>query len=107
MKNKPKKPFIPAGRQETVRQNIVSVLTGQVLSVKDISKDVSISEKQIYEHLQHIHKTVSKGGKKLIIIPAECRKCGFSFNKRERYKKPGKCPVCRRESITEPFFTIE
>ncbi len=107
MKNKPKNPFIPAGRQETVRQDIISALVEQTHTAKDISKAVSIQEKEVYEHLRHIQKTISKGDQRLIVTPAECRKCGFSFKKRERYKKPGKCPVCRGESITEPLFIIK
>jgi len=37
---------------------------------------------------------------------AECRSCGFVFTKRDRLATPGKCPICRCESISEPFFTI-
>jgi hypothetical protein len=40
------------------------------------------------------------------VTPAECRKCGFVFQKREKLKKPGKCPICRSESIEEPLFGI-
>jgi hypothetical protein len=40
-------------------------------------------------------------------MPAVCKKCGFVFAKREKLKRPGKCPVCRGESIREPRFTIE
>jgi predicted Zn-ribbon and HTH transcriptional regulator len=107
MKNKPKKPTIPASRQDTIRQDIISALNGQTLSAKDISKEVSIPEKAAYEHLEHIRKTLSKGEQKLIVTPAECITCGFSFKKREKLKKPGKCPICRRESIAEPMFRIE
>ncbi|MEK6528299.1 MAG: transcriptional regulator [Nitrospirota bacterium] len=101
----PKKPFIPAERRETVRQNIISILRGQNLSAKGISAQVSASEKQVYEHLEHIQQTIKKEYQ-LIITPAECKKCGFIFKKRERLKKPGKCPVCRSESIQEPLFSI-
>lgn len=107
MKNKPKKPFIPAGRQDTVRQEIISALEGRTLSARDISGMVSISEKEVYEHLEHIRKTLSKGGHRLTVTPAGCRKCGFSFKKREKLKKPGKCPICRGESIGEPMFSLQ
>lgn len=100
-----KKPFIPVERLETVRQKIISVLEGQTLSAKEISAEVSAPEKQVYEHLGHIRQTIKKEYK-LIITPAECRKCGFVFKKRERLKKPGKCPLCRSESIQEPLFSI-
>ncbi|MBA3060962.1 MAG: transcriptional regulator, partial [Nitrospirae bacterium] len=39
--------------------------------------------------------------------PAECAKCSFVFRKRERLKKPGKCPICRSEFIQEPLFLIK
>ena len=106
MKRKPKEPFIPVERHETVRQKIISVLEGQTLSAKDISADVMVSEKEVYEHLKHIQKTLNKRERNLIITPAECKKCGFVFRKRDRLKKPGRCPVCRGELISEPLFSI-
>ena len=107
MKRKPKEPFIPVERHETVRQKIISVLEGQTLSAKDISADVMVSEKEVYEHLKHIQKTLNKRERNLIITPAECKKCGFVFRKRDRLKKPGRCPVCRGELISEPLFSIK
>ena len=88
-----------------MRKEIVSVLEGQTLSAKDISGAAGISEKQVYEHLQHIQKTINKDGYSLILTPAECKKCGFRFTKRGRLQKPGKCPLCRGQAITEPLFT--
>lgn len=105
-KKKIRKPFIPVERQETVRQQILFLLEGKTMSSKDISADIRVSEKDIYEHLEHIQRTVNKTGHNFVIIPAVCRKCGFVFRKRERLKKPGKCPVCRGESIQEPLFSI-
>ncbi len=103
---KPKKPPVPVERYDTVRQEIISALTGQTLSAKEISPLVKASEKDIYSHLEHIQKTI-KQEHALIITPAECRKCGFVFKKRDRLKKPGKCPACRGESIQEPLFSIK
>ncbi len=107
MRNKPKEPFIPAEKHETLRQSIIHFLENQTLSAKDISAHVGISEKEVCEHLEHIQKTINYKFKTLDIIPAECNKCGFLFKKRERLKKPGKCPICRGESIAEPLFTIK
>jgi predicted Zn-ribbon and HTH transcriptional regulator len=104
---KPKGPFVPADRQETIRKQITIELKQEVMSAKDLSGIVKIREKDVYEHLAHIQKSIQKDGGRLLITPAECRKCGFSFKKRERFKKPGKCPVCRNESIVEPLFFIE
>ena len=106
MKSKAKQPFIPAERHETVRQEIISALRGRTLTAKEISAEVHISEREVYEHLEHIRRTVSKKDLTLIIDPAECLKCRFVFRKRERLKKPGRCPVCRNELIQEPLFSI-
>jgi predicted Zn-ribbon and HTH transcriptional regulator len=107
LKKKPKEPFVPVERQETIRQKIISILECQTLSARDISSDVMVSEKEVYEHLEHIQKTLNKREHSLIITPAECKKCGFLFRKRDRLKKPGKCPVCRSEFIQEPLFSIK
>ncbi len=104
---KSKEPFIPVESKETTRQKIISSLEGRVLTARDLSGDVRVSEKEVYEHLQHIQRTISKSEHHLIITPALCKKCGFVFRKRSRLKKPGKCPVCRGEFIKEPFFTIK
>jgi predicted Zn-ribbon and HTH transcriptional regulator len=106
MKKKSKEPFIPVERHETIRQKIISVLEGRIFSAKDISADVRISEKEIYEHLEHIQRTLNKSEHIFILAPAVCKKCGFVFRKRDRLKKPGKCPVCRSELIQEPLFSI-
>ena len=101
--SKPKQPVIPSDRHDTVRQEMIALLTGHSLTAKEISGEVGISEKEVLEHLEHI-KIALHGG--LIVIPALCLECGFSFRKRERLKKPGRCPVCRSERIVDPSFTI-
>ena len=106
LKQKKKIPFVPVGRQETIRREIVSAIESKVLSAKEISGIVSIPEKAVCEHISHIQRTVNKTGRRLIVTSAECRQCGFSFKKREKLKKPGKCPICRAETIKEPLFSI-
>ena len=105
-KQKPKEPFVPAERHDTIRHEIIAALKDQTLSAKDISAEVHVSEKDVYEHLEHIERSTHATGHLLTVIPAECEKCGFVFKKRERLKKPSRCPVCRGEKIQEPLFTI-
>lgn len=105
-KARPKKPFIPAERHETIRRQVISVLEGKRMSAKEISGEVGISEKDVYAHLEHIHKSVEREGGRLIVTPAECQDCGFVFKKRDRLTKPGKCPVCNGESIIVPLFSV-
>jgi len=106
MKRRPKEPTVPFERKETIRRNIIALLEGNTLSAREISVDVRISEREVYEHLEHIQRSVLKSGHSFIVDPPACRKCGFVFRKREKLKKPGRCPGCRNESITEPLFSI-
>lgn len=106
MNKRPKEPATPPDRRETLRKRIQAFLEGRTASARDISQEVGIPEGEAYEHLEHIGRSVHKAGRALVITPAECRKCGFSFRKRERLKKPGRCPVCRSETITDPLFSI-
>lgn len=101
---KPKEAPIPAERYNTIRQDIIRNLTGNILSAREISGAVGIPEKDVYQHLEHIRKSLKK---RLTVIPAQCANCGFIFRKRERLSKPGRCPVCREGKIEEPLFSIK
>jgi predicted Zn-ribbon and HTH transcriptional regulator len=94
-------------RKETVRRKILSQLRGGPLSARKISSLIGIPEKEVYAHLPHVKKSVGNLGESLAVTPAECNGCGFVFRKRERPTKPGKCPVCRSESISEPLFAVK
>ena len=104
MKERPKQPFVPARRLDTVRQEMIALLREETLTAKELSGLVGISETEVLEHLEHI-KIALHG--KLAVTQPLCLECGFSFHKRERLKKPGRCPVCRSERIVEPSFTID
>jgi len=106
-KKRPKEPPVPGDRLDTVRREIVSVLEGRTLSARDISVNVGVSERDVYEHLGHVQRSLERRGLKLAVTPAECRKCGFVFRKRERLTRPGRCPICKGQSIEEPLFTVK
>jgi len=103
MRIRPKQPFVPADRPETLRHEIAAVLSEESLSAREVSERVGIGEKEVLEHLEHI-KLARHG--ELVVEPALCMACGFSFKKRERLKGPGRCPVCRSEHIAEPRFSL-
>ena len=92
---------------DTIRQEIIAVLLEGSCSARDVSAAVKIPEREVSGHLEHIQKTIASSGRHLVIMPAECKKCGFVFAKRDRFTRPGKCPVCKGESIREPHFSIK
>ena len=97
---------VPVEAQDTIRQAIMHVLEERPLSSMDISGMVGIPEKEVAGHLEHIRASLHRAGRGLVVRPAECVKCGFVFEKRERLTRPGKCPVCKGESIHAPLFSI-
>jgi predicted Zn-ribbon and HTH transcriptional regulator len=97
----------PEERYETLRRRIVSMLKEQSSTGKELSGQLRIPEKDVFEHLEHIRKTMNKGPYRLMVVPARCERCGFVFRKRGRLKAPGKCPMCRSESVEEPQFSVE
>jgi hypothetical protein len=88
----------------TLRKKIAEVLEKQNLDLHEISKLLGIKEREVLDHLQHIAKSVHP--KRLTADPAFCKQCGFSFKKRTRLNTPGRCPVCKSESISPPRFKI-
>ena len=76
------------------------------MDARDLSRAVRIKEKEVYEHLTHIARSVASMGGKLDIRPSECLKCGYVFQNRRRFTRPGRCPRCRESHLTSPSYRI-
>jgi predicted Zn-ribbon and HTH transcriptional regulator len=90
----------------TIRQALKELLKEEVLSALEISQRLSIPEKEVYGHLQHLARAPGPGWR-FRLIPAVCRHCGFIFAKRERLTPPSRCPICQRQSIKRPRFVLK
>ena len=90
----------------TIRQKIISLLNEEEMSALEISGEVGISEKEVSEHLVHIARSVASQDKKVTIIPANCLSCGYVFEDRQRFTRPGRCPQCKKSHIQSPRFRI-
>jgi transcriptional regulator len=106
MRKPPREPPEPVERYETIRKYIVALLQDYAITAKELSGYLRIPEKDVYDHLEHIRKTMNKGGYHLVVNPALCEKCGFIFRKRGRLSRPGKCPICHSSMIVPPFFSV-
>jgi hypothetical protein len=104
MENGPK---APPERFETARQRILEALRQGPVSAKEISAAAGVSERGLAGQLKHVDRSLRAAGEKLRVVPARCRSCGFVFAKRERFSRPGKCPVCKSGRIQPPLFTVE
>ena len=97
---------IPPVDRETVRQLIRTLLEEGPRTAKEISSAIRRPEKEIANHLEHLRRSLHSEGRRLEQVPAECRGCGFVFRKRDRLKAPGRCPVCKGEAISDPYFSV-
>ena len=91
----------------TVRQEMMALLEEGEFSAHDISQILRLREKDVFDHLFHIHRSIFSHEKRLIVTPAACLECGYVFESRNRFTKPGKCPKCRGEHIQDPKYRIE
>ena len=97
----------PSDSQQTVRQQILDLLSLKEMTVREISQTVRISEKEAMDHLSHIELSVKRLGKQLIIIPYRCLTCGFVFDNRSRFTKPGRCPKCKKSHLQTAYYRIK
>ena len=91
---------------KTLRKEMIALLSDNEMSAKEISSAVGVGEKEVYTHLYHIARSVKHQRKKLTIIPAECFGCGYVFEKRKRFTRPSRCPICKSEYIQHPIYRI-
>lgn len=100
-----KQPPLPRETAATSRQAIKELLLEQPHSALEISQLLSLSEKEVLDHLDHLARAPGPG-LHFQISPAACKHCGFIFKKRERLTIPSRCPICRHESIRRPRFAL-
>ena len=92
---------------KTIRKEMILLLEHKEMDAREISSAVGVREKEVYTHLNHISRSIKHQGKKLIIKPAECLGCGYVFEKRKRFTRPSRCPICKSEHIRNPMYRID
>jgi hypothetical protein len=97
----------PPERGETVRQSLRAALERDTWTARELSAEVSIREREVAQHLEHLARSLPREGAELVVEPARCVPCGFAFRKRDRLAAPSRCPKCRSERIEPPRFHVE
>jgi predicted Zn-ribbon and HTH transcriptional regulator len=91
---------------ETIRQQMMRVLAAGEWDLRALSQALHVAEKEVVTHLPHVRKSLAAEGRELVIRPAFCWACGFRFEGRRRFKRPGRCPQCRQTRIEPPAFHV-
>jgi predicted Zn-ribbon and HTH transcriptional regulator len=96
----------PAASTRTHRAAIAAALRGPPLSAREISALVSLSERDVIAHLEHLERSLAHAAEQLRVLPARCVQCQFSFDQRTRRSRPSRCPKCKSERIEPARFAI-
>ena len=102
-----KGPDIPKEEPDTVRRSLLALLEQGPRTAIELSAAVRKPQKEVLAHLEHLRRSLRRGSRRLELSPAECRGCGFVFRKRARVTSPGRCPLCKGESVSDPAFRVE
>lgn len=88
------------------RRDLLKLLTVQPRSVSSLARNLGLKRGDVEEDLRHVIRTARAAGHRVIVQPALCRACGFTFGE-EKLLKPGKCPSCRGTRLYEAQIRIE
>lgn len=86
---------------------MIDILARGEYTARDLSQMLRLREKDVYDHLVHISRSLSSRKLKLTVVPARCLHCSYVFESRNRFTKPGRCPRCRGEHIEDPRYRVE
>lgn len=100
-------PSAPNERSETVREAIRAALLEGPATAYELSGRVSVAEREVASHLEHLARSLAHRGERLVVDPPICLGCGFAFERRERLKRPSACPRCRGTHLAAAKFSIE
>lgn len=104
---RPKEPPVPMQRVETARQSLLEELRRGRATARALGVAVGMREKEVLGHLEHIERSLTARGEKLVVVPAACLGCGYAFEDRRAFGKPSRCPRCRGERIEAPRFGVD
>lgn len=92
--------------RQTIRQQIVVLLTERAMNARELSQAMRIREREVYDHLSHIARSVAAQRKRLIVQPFRCLGCGYVFQDRKRFTPPGRCPRCKKAHLERPSYRV-
>lgn len=92
---------------QTLRQLIVALLDQKEMTARELSQMLGIREREVYDHLFHVARSVAARGKRrLTILPFRCLSCGYLFEERRRFTRPSRCPKCKRTRLEIPTYRL-
>jgi hypothetical protein len=88
------------------RRDLITLLTIQPRSVSSLARELGLGRGDVEDDLRHAFRSARAAGHRIMVEPARCRACGFTFGE-DKLSKPGKCPKCRSTRLYEAQVRIE
>jgi transcriptional regulator len=93
-------------RTQTLRQRMAALLSENEMTARDLSQALGIREREVFDHLSHIARTVAAQGGRLTVLPILCLSCGWVFQERKRFTRPSRCPRCKKSHMEAPVYRL-
>ena len=90
----------PSNQPMTFRRDLMKILTVRPRSVSSLARQLELKRAYVEDDLRHMIRSARAAGHEVVVEPARCRSCGFTFGE-EKLSKPGKCPQCRSTWLYE------
>jgi predicted Zn-ribbon and HTH transcriptional regulator len=90
----------------TRRKDLITLLSEEPRSVSSLARDLGLGRGDVEEDLRHALRSARAAGHAVVVVPARCKTCGFTFDE-GKLVKPGKCPTCRGTRLFEPQIRIQ
>jgi predicted Zn-ribbon and HTH transcriptional regulator len=90
----------------TLRKQLMDVLSREPRSVSSLARELGLSRGDVEDALQHVIRSARAAGHRIVVVPARCRTCGFTFGG-DKLTRPSKCPECRNSRMFEPQISVD
>ena len=90
----------------TLRKSLLDALSVQPRSVSSLARELGLKRGDVEDDLRHAIRSARAAGQLVVIEPARCRACGFTFGE-EKLAKPSRCPSCCSERLYEAQIRVE
>ena len=90
----------------TLRRDLLAYLSHEPRSVSRLARELRLPRADVEDALRHMVRSARAAGHRIVVVPARCRACGFTFDE-DRLTKPSRCPECKASRIFEPQISVQ
>lgn len=89
---------------KTDRERLRDLLPRGTFTLEQMADVLDEPVHAVVDDLRHVRESHAD---RFEMLPPECDACGFVYRDRRRVDRPSRCPECRGERISGPWFSME